>query len=814
MSIKEPSEEKGDFTGVDPLVSESLDSALGQLHLNELEESRTGVAPEATVEPAADGFSQFSSIPPSHMFPHPQMFGMGFIPYSQMMPLPHHTGFFPPPENGVNLAANSSGGPVMFNNSNDASVFAAPPVPSSNSFGVETTASAANDPLWAANAASQTVVDPLASTTNTLTTEFLPAKVSSATSASFRRQTFHALSPNEMVEPVLNKSSVADVTADSGLTDTVASGIVQSGISASGRAQSISVEKNKTNPLFGTADTSEKQDESKLTPGEDKNADSSNSYAAAYPYGGPLMQPNPVLSGHAPPGSSPAYGVPSPFHGAYGFASPFQFSGMASPNPQLAHYVSHNGDSTANDQLAPDGNDGSPGSGRPFEEPSSVAQPLPQGMPVSQHQQGGTPPPWMYGNHPFAMVPHPHAFSPGHPHMMHPNKGHQSENQENHNNRRSNNNNGHRTSRHGYYGGRKGNKNGNQYYQNGGHDLNKQRKMEDAARYADATLDQFIGNIYSLCKDQHGCRFLQRQLDILGREAADSIFEETKNHTVELMTDSFGNYLIQKLLERVTLEQRITLAKIAAPHFVYIASNPHGTRALQKLVECIDSKEEADITIESLKGSVVKLSKDLNGNHIVQKCLQKLQPRDVQFIFDAASKHCTEIATHRHGCCVLQRCLDHGDQEQRQALCQKLLTNVDHLTLDPFGNYVVQYIITKESESGDNFYTIKIVQALKPKVTELSLHKFGSNVIEKILRTPSVSDNLISELLGPRAEGDVQALLNDGYGNYVLQTMLDVTHQNNQYLHRSLVDIVRPLLVGPIRNTPHGRRIMGILRME
>lgn len=823
MSIEEPSEKKGDFTGVDPIVSGTLDTALGQLHLNELEETGPGVAPDASIEPSNDGYTHFSSIPPLHMFPHPQMFSMGFIPYSQMMPVPHHTGFFPPPESGLGMAGNTSNGPVMFNNSNDASVFAAPPGPSSNSLGVgsiggETPATATNDPLWASNVTAQAVVDPLASSSAIEATDFLKGH---SPATAFRRQTFHALSPSDMVDPLLNKSSMADVATDSGLpAGSIATGLVQpghTGLGSTTRAQSISLEKNKNNPIFGTPDTNKKQEESKLVPGEEKTTNST-SYAAAYPYGGPLMQPNPVLSGHPPPGSSPAYGVPSPFHGAYGFASPFQFSGMGSPNTQLPPHtpyrVSPSGESATNHQV-PDGNDESPGSGRALEDPSSVVQSPPQGLSVNQHQPSGTPPPWMYGNHPFGMVPHPHAFSPGHPHMMHPNEGHQNENQ-NHNNRRSNNG-GHRGGRSGHYGGgrNKHNKNGNQYYQNNGNDnASRQRKMEDAARYADATLDQFIGNIYSLCKDQHGCRFLQKQLDILGSEAADSIFEETKNHTVELMTDSFGNYLIQKLLERVTVEQRITLAKIAAPHFVYIASNPHGTRALQKLVECIGSKEEANIIIGSLKGSVVELSKDLNGNHIVQKCLQKLQPNDVQFIFDAASEHCTEIATHRHGCCVLQRCLDHGDEVQRQRLCDKLLSNIDHLTLDPFGNYVVQYIITKESESGNNYFTLKIVQALKSKVTELSLHKFGSNVIEKILRTPAVSDDLITELLSSRAEADIQALLNDGYGNYVLQTMLDVTHQNNHYLHESLVEIVRPLLVGPIRNTPHGRRIMGILRME
>ena len=75
-------------------------------------------------------------------------------------------------------------------------------------------------------------------------------------------------------------------------------------------------------------------------------------------------------------------------------------------------------------------------------------------------------------------------------------------------------------------------------------------------------------------QDQHGCRFLQKQLDVLGSKAADLIFEETKFHTIELMTDSFGNYLMQKLIERVTTEQRIELAKIASPQFVEIALNP------------------------------------------------------------------------------------------------------------------------------------------------------------------------------------------------------------------------------------------------
>lgn len=840
-----------DFSDVDPIVSETLDSALEQLHLDDLEEPNAPISSqESTNQSSERAYTSFSGIPPSHLYPHPQMVGMGFIPFQQMMPVPPHSGYFPRPEfreSGMNMvnSPQDATGPIMFNNSNDTSVFAGPSAATfaSASLDGDTSAITPSDPLWrASNVAGQAVVDPVSSSAiedSNYLEEVLPPKIPGGATVTFRRQTFHALSPSDLINNAENNQVTPHVAAVAANTEVTRNMVQNEGIDSTAndnicgsRTQSISMDKTEGHPMFGSSGVIDEQEESlKGSDEKQKQEVNHNMYAAAYPYGGPLLQPNPVLSGHHPPGTAPGYGIPSPFHGAYRFGSPFQsfspalgnpnsplhgHSSMGVPHPPLQGPAG--GDAAANYALPSDPNSkGQGGMGLPGEQALSHLQQ----HQMSQHQQGGTPPPWMYGNPPYGMVPHPHAIPHGHPHVMHPNNNQQGNSNVNRTNRRGQSHNGgNRGGRSGTYGNGKHKHNkitGHQYYQNNcnyGDNASKQRKMADVSRYANASLDQFIGNIYSLCKDQHGCRFLQKQLDELGPEAAEVIFRETKEHIVELMTDSFGNYLVQKLLERVTVEQRVILAELTAPHFVYIASNPHGTRALQKLVECIETDEEAKIVVESLKPSIVELSKDLNGNHIVQKCLQKLQPKDVQYIFDAACEHCTDIATHRHGCCVLQRCLDHGTEEQRQALCAKLLTHVDYLTLDPFGNYVVQYIITKESEEGTYDYTYKIVQLLKPKVTELSLHKFGSNVIEKILRTPVVSDIMILELLNHGGDSDIQALLNDGYGNYVLQTILDVSHDNNELLYKRLLDIVRPLLVGPIRNTPHGRRIMGILQMD
>lgn len=367
-------------------------------------------------------------------------------------------------------------------------------------------------------------------------------------------------------------------------------------------------------------------------------------------------------------------------------------------------------------------------------------------------------------------------------------------------NRYQNNSNNHNNNNHNSAGGRR-------QYMNNGMNVhrkahNNRRKGDDASKYANAKLEDFNGEIYSLCKDQHGCRFLQRQLD-LGQEgkgdiAATMIFNEIYLKIVELMTDPFGNYLIQKLFENVSVDQRIILVKNAAPAFIRIALDPHGTRALQKLVECISTEEESQLIINSLSPHIVSLSRDLNGNHVVQKCLQKLKPEENQFIFDTASANCNEIATHRHGCCVLQRCLDHGNLQQRKQLSLKVAENANNLSLDPFGNYVVQYVLSR----GDDESIKIILDHIRANIVSLSLHKFGSNVIEKSLRISKLTDDLIRELLANKHK--FGEMVNDAFGNYVLQTSLDVASPSDL---AKLSVALQPLLP-EIKNTPHGRRIM------
>ncbi|EPQ30113.1 uncharacterized protein PFL1_02230 [Pseudozyma flocculosa PF-1] len=318
-------------------------------------------------------------------------------------------------------------------------------------------------------------------------------------------------------------------------------------------------------------------------------------------------------------------------------------------------------------------------------------------------------------------------------------------------------------------------------------------------------LEDLQGEIFALCKDQHGCRYLQKKLEEGLPSHRDMIFAETFHHFAELMTDPFGNYLCQKMLEYCTDDQRNRIVESVAPELVTISLNMHGTRAVQKTIDFLSTSRQIHSIIMALSMNVVTLIKDLNGNHVIQKCLNRLGAEDNQFIYNAVAAHCVEVATHRHGCCVLQRCIDHASDSQRIQLVAEITYNALTLVQDPFGNYVVQYVL----DLCDQRFTDAVIRQFVGNVCLLSVQKFSSNVIEKCIRVsdPSIRKQLIEELLN---RSKLEKLLRDSFANYVVQTSLDYA---DPVQRMRLVECIRPILP-VIRNTPYGKRIQSKLQRD
>jgi hypothetical protein len=307
---------------------------------------------------------------------------------------------------------------------------------------------------------------------------------------------------------------------------------------------------------------------------------------------------------------------------------------------------------------------------------------------------------------------------------------------------------------------------------------------------------------------------VQQALDEEGAMAATLILNEGLPFWGEAMVDPFGNYLFQKILEKITAEERIMLVKSVSTRLVNASLNLHGTRSVQKIVELCsmdegkadpkDAKEESssDILTRALAPAAARLCIDSHGNHVIQRILLKLGHQHAKFVFDAVAESVGDVARHRHGCCVIQRCLDSPVSPARSHLVRRIVDKSLELMQDAYGNYVVQYVLDVCSDEDVH----AVCESVIGKVSLLAIQKFSSNVMEKCLErcTDRVKEHYMNEL----SESDrIRELMMDPFGNYVVQRALSVaTHAQAV----RLVESMRPHLLASVPGTPNGQRNGGV----
>ena len=318
------------------------------------------------------------------------------------------------------------------------------------------------------------------------------------------------------------------------------------------------------------------------------------------------------------------------------------------------------------------------------------------------------------------------------------------------------------------------------------------------------TLQDIYTHAFEMAKDQVGCRMLQKKLEEMNPFSIQTIFDQIQPHLPELMIDPFGNYLIQKLLE--VCEEPIFSSTIVSVS-LYLSSislNPHGTRAVQKLIDLLLSyPQHIQLVINALIPEILVLIKDINGNHVIQRCVNSLKAPQNQFIFEIVGKHITEIATDRHGCCVLQRCINAATEKQKEELVGKIIEKAVELVQDAYGNYVVQYVIDLNSSTVNS----KLAFIFMNSIQQLATQKFSINVIEKCLQQNSeeIQQEMIAEI--GKAE-NISKMIGDQYANYgkeylVVQRALSLARP--QMLDKMLV-LIKPKLE-ELKNSHFGKKI-------
>lgn len=330
---------------------------------------------------------------------------------------------------------------------------------------------------------------------------------------------------------------------------------------------------------------------------------------------------------------------------------------------------------------------------------------------------------------------------------------------------------------------------------------NKKIKRIDPQTYLNESYEYLAHNIYPLAKDQAGCRFLQKKLEDEPQIATSFFYPAILPYVLPLVKDPFGNYLIQKLCYTLTPEQILQLLKILSTNILDIGANSHGTRVIQHIINFLKTPELIQYFITIIQPYVIPLLKELNGTHIIQK-FNTDYPKYSNIINKIVIDNCESLATHRHGCCVLQKYLDSPDEEMKRNLINSLIDKCLVLIIDQFGNYVMQSVLLLNDVEASNAIASKLVE----NAAYYSKHKYSSNVVEKCF--DYCDDNARKKLINVLSKAEVMNdLIVDEHGNYVIQKVLACADLKTQ---NEMLQNIAPM-INKLKTLNFGERIISRL---
>ena len=291
--------------------------------------------------------------------------------------------------------------------------------------------------------------------------------------------------------------------------------------------------------------------------------------------------------------------------------------------------------------------------------------------------------------------------------------------------------------------------------------------------------EEIIAKAVEFSKDHSGSRLVQKRYEEASEDERNKIFEKLKPEILSLSKDVFGNYAIQKVLEMKDEIKNKFILNALKTKIYDLSLHMYGCRVIQQLLTVIDDQYVPDIT-EELAPYFAKCIEDQNGNHVIQKIIERLHPGEDNGIFGVVLNDIYNLSIHQYGCRVIQKLFNQCNEQQKNELLEGIYQRIIDLCQNQYGNYVIQYVL--EKQKGENVQ--QIYDDLQGRIYEMSIHKFGSNVIEKALSygSPEQQAGIIDEIISKddQVHDSLLSMVKDKYGNYVVQKMIEYSDQTTK----------------------------------
>ncbi|RKP00969.1 hypothetical protein CXG81DRAFT_12550 [Caulochytrium protostelioides] len=204
-------------------------------------------------------------------------------------------------------------------------------------------------------------------------------------------------------------------------------------------------------------------------------------------------------------------------------------------------------------------------------------------------------------------------------------------------------------------------------------------------------------------------------------------------------------------------------------HVVEFSGDQHGSRFIQQKLETASS-DDKQMVFEEIFPNALQLMTDVFGNYVIQKFFEHGNAIQKQILAKQMEGHVLSLSLQMYGCRVIQKALEHVFVDQQAILVRELEQDVLKCVKDQNGNHVIQKAIERVPPEHIQF----IIDAFHGQVFALATHPYGCRVIQRIFE--HCTDAAVNAAYVPLLEElhrCTLALIQDQYGNYVIQHVLE-----------------------------------------
>lgn len=206
-------------------------------------------------------------------------------------------------------------------------------------------------------------------------------------------------------------------------------------------------------------------------------------------------------------------------------------------------------------------------------------------------------------------------------------------------------------------------------------------------------MEHVINLAWPMALRRHGCRVVQRALEIADQQDRLCCAGKLRKHVVEAAMSPHANYVLQCCIVLLPSCHLQFIVEEIRGHLSELVRHRFGCRIVERLLEHFPQDAMAELVEEVLDSGIAQLCLHEFGNFVVQHILEYCRAEHRARIVDVLVPQATRLAKHRIGSYVIERALLYCKPDDRKQLTVAMsggMKSLAKLGRSLYGSFVVR----------------------------------------------------------------------------------------------------------------------------